>query len=188
MVRIEKGTKGNIFKLVKKGNSNENLLPADIGNLLLTTFVKCCAKPVIWADLSQSPLNRLSLSCVYSKICIMVNTANLRGEWQWIAQFWLAKILVPKNSSKSLNNFSTTVMSIFLMYLLQERSRCFETKLLDDPELGRRTSPHLADVSYVQLGKHQPSGEDIPFILRNTIELDQMFRDLLLREPIFSLT
>ena len=74
------------------------------------------------------------------------------------------------------------------MYLLQERSRCFETKLLDDPELGRRTSPHLADVSYVQLGKHQPSGEDIPFILRNTIELDQMFRGLLLREPIFSLT
>ena len=60
-------------------------------------------------------------------------------------------------------------------------------QLLDDPELGRQTNPHLADVRYVQLGKHQPSGEDIPFILRNTIELDQMFRDLLLREPIFSL-
>jgi len=60
-------------------------------------------------------------------------------------------------------------------------------QLLDDPELGRQTNPHLADVCYVQLGKHQPSGEDIPFILRNTIELDQMFRDLLLREPIFSL-
>ena len=59
--------------------------------------------------------------------------------------------------------------------------------LLDDPDLMESTNPNLADVRYVQLGKHQTTGEDLPFILRNTIELDQMFRDMLLREPIFSL-
>jgi hypothetical protein len=53
--------------------------------------------------------------------------------------------------------------------------------------LKESTNPNLADVRYVQLGKHQETGEDLPFILRNTIELDQMFRDMLLREPIFSL-
>ena len=60
-------------------------------------------------------------------------------------------------------------------------------QLLDDPDLMESTNPNLADVRYVQLGKHQTTGEDLPFILRNTIELDQMFRDMLLREPIFSL-
>ena len=60
-------------------------------------------------------------------------------------------------------------------------------QLLDDPDLKESTNPNLADVRYVQLGKHQETSEDLPFILRNTIELDQMFRDMLLREPIFSL-
>ena len=34
---------------------------------------------------------------------------------------------------------------------------------------------------------HPESGEQLPFILRNTIELDLLFREMLLREPILSL-
>ena len=45
----------------------------------------------------------------------------------------------------------------------------------------------LADTRYIQLRKHEASGEEMPFILRNTIELDPIFRDMLLREPILSL-
>jgi ectoine hydroxylase-related dioxygenase (phytanoyl-CoA dioxygenase family) len=60
-------------------------------------------------------------------------------------------------------------------------------KLFADPELAERTNPELADVRYIQLGAHQESGETVPFILRNTIELHPIFRDMLLREPIFSL-
>jgi hypothetical protein len=60
-------------------------------------------------------------------------------------------------------------------------------ELFSDPELAERTNPELADVRYIQLGKHQESEETLPFILRNTIELDPIFRDMLLREPILSL-
>lgn len=60
-------------------------------------------------------------------------------------------------------------------------------ELLDDPFLAKKTNRELADVRYVQLGRHHDSGDELPFILRNTIELDQSFRDLLLREPILSL-
>ena len=60
-------------------------------------------------------------------------------------------------------------------------------QLLADPVLAERTNPELADKRYIQLGKHKESGEELPFILRNTIELDQIFRDMLLREPILSL-
>ena len=56
-----------------------------------------------------------------------------------------------------------------------------------DPELADRTNPHLADVRYIQMGRHAETGEELPFILRNTIELDPIFRDMLLREPILSL-
>lgn len=56
-----------------------------------------------------------------------------------------------------------------------------------DPELAERTNPDLADVRYIQMGAHAGSGEHLPFILRNTIELDPIFRDMLLREPILSL-
>ena len=42
-------------------------------------------------------------------------------------------------------------------------------QLLDDPDLKESTNPNLADVRYVQLGKHQETSEDLPFILRNTI-------------------
>lgn len=60
-------------------------------------------------------------------------------------------------------------------------------ELLADPLLAERTNPELADVRYIQLGKHKEFEEDLPFILRNTIEIDPIFRDMLLREPIFSL-
>ena len=60
-------------------------------------------------------------------------------------------------------------------------------ELLDDPHLRERDSTNSADGVFVQLEKPHDSNEKIPFILRNSIELDQMFRDMLLREPIFSL-
>ena len=56
-----------------------------------------------------------------------------------------------------------------------------------DPKLAERTNPHLADVRYIQMGAQADSQEPMPFILRNTIELDPIFRDMLLREPILSL-
>ncbi len=60
-------------------------------------------------------------------------------------------------------------------------------ELFADAQLAERTNPELADVRYIQMGAHAVSGESLPFILRNTIELDQIFRDMLLREPILSL-
>ncbi len=57
----------------------------------------------------------------------------------------------------------------------------------DDPELAEKSNPNLADVRYIQMGTHAETGEQLPFILRNTIELDPIFRDMLLREPILSL-
>ena len=60
-------------------------------------------------------------------------------------------------------------------------------ELFADAQLAERTNPELADVRYIQMGAHAVSGESLPFILRNTIELDPMFRDMLLREPILSL-
>lgn len=60
-------------------------------------------------------------------------------------------------------------------------------ELFADPVLFDRTNPELADPRYIQLGRHQESGEELPFILRNTIELDPIFRDMLLREPILGI-
>ena len=60
-------------------------------------------------------------------------------------------------------------------------------ELLDDPKLQARYNPNLGDARYVQVRDHKTSGEELPFILRNSIELDQIFRDMLVREPIFSL-
>lgn len=60
-------------------------------------------------------------------------------------------------------------------------------ELLNDPDLRKRDSTGSADGVFVQMEKPDTSGEAIPFFLRNTIELDQIFRDMLLREPIFSL-
>ncbi len=59
--------------------------------------------------------------------------------------------------------------------------------LLDDPVLAARENPDLSDIRYVQTKAHSETGEILPFILRNTIELDSIFRDMLLREPILSL-
>ena len=55
-------------------------------------------------------------------------------------------------------------------------------ELFADPQLMERTNPNLADVRYIQMGAHPESGEALPFILRNTIEIDPIFRDMLLRE------
>ena len=60
-------------------------------------------------------------------------------------------------------------------------------ELMDDPELQARFNPNLGDKRYVEVRDHKTSGEKLPFILRNCIELDQVFRDMLVREPIFSL-
>jgi len=60
-------------------------------------------------------------------------------------------------------------------------------ELLDDPVLYQRENPDLGDRRYVQRGKHQETDEELPFILRNTIELDSIFRDMLVREPILGL-
>lgn len=60
-------------------------------------------------------------------------------------------------------------------------------ELLDDPVLAARENPHRSDKRYVQKKSHSESGEELPFILRNTIELDSIFRDMLIREPILSL-
>ena len=58
---------------------------------------------------------------------------------------------------------------------------------MDDPELQARFNPNLGDTRYVQVRDDDTSGQLLPFILRNTIELDQVFRDMLVREPILSL-
>lgn len=60
-------------------------------------------------------------------------------------------------------------------------------ELLADPILAQRTNPELADKRYLELKKHGESGKEVPFILRNSIELDPIFREMLVREPIFSL-
>ena len=59
--------------------------------------------------------------------------------------------------------------------------------LLDDPVLAARENLDLSDRRYVQVWTHSETGEERPFILRNTIELDSIYRDMLLREPILSL-
>ena len=59
-------------------------------------------------------------------------------------------------------------------------------ELLDDPVLAKRENLDLSDRHYVQTKKDK-TGEALPFILRNTIELDSIFRDMLVREPILGL-
>ncbi len=59
-------------------------------------------------------------------------------------------------------------------------------ELLDDPDLQARFNVERHDPQYVQT--HQTdAGEKLPFILRNTIELDPLFSDMLVREPILGL-
>ena len=63
---------------------------------------------------------------------------------------------------------------------------------IDDPEIQARSNPGSPDSRhrrgrYIQLMTNEVSGHDVPFIPRNGIELDQIFVDLLVREPIFSL-
>lgn len=59
-------------------------------------------------------------------------------------------------------------------------------ELLDDPALQARENPERHDRHYAQ--RHTSStGEQVPFILRNTIELDPLFADMLEFEPILQL-
>ena len=58
-------------------------------------------------------------------------------------------------------------------------------ELLDDPQLGEVEDLRLHDRRYVQM--HADGDKKRPFILRNTIALDPIFRDMLLREPILGL-
>ncbi len=59
-------------------------------------------------------------------------------------------------------------------------------ELLDDVALQARVNPERHDPHYAQ--RHlSATGEQVPFILRNTIELDPLFADMLTREPILSL-
>ena len=60
-------------------------------------------------------------------------------------------------------------------------------ELMDDPKLQARYDPNLGDKWYVEMRKHKPTGAELPFMLRNTVELDPLFRDMLVREPILSL-
>ncbi len=60
-------------------------------------------------------------------------------------------------------------------------------ELFADPVLAERVNLELADRRYIELREHEESGEKLPLLLRNTIELDPIFRDMLLREPIFGL-
>ena len=60
-------------------------------------------------------------------------------------------------------------------------------EFLDDPDLQSQTTYNVDETQYIQMRNHKDTGRDLPFILRNTIELDQVFRDMLVREPIFSL-
>jgi hypothetical protein len=60
-------------------------------------------------------------------------------------------------------------------------------EFLDDLDLQAHINPTLADPKYVEVKKDKATGQEIPFILRNGIGLDQIFRDMLVREPILGL-
>ena len=65
-------------------------------------------------------------------------------------------------------------------------------ELMDDPEILARLSPNPPGTAHWTGGRYHEdqadtSGEVLPMTLRNGIDLDQMFRDMLVREPIFSL-
>jgi hypothetical protein len=69
-------------------------------------------------------------------------------------------------------------------------------QILDDPELqkvpypnlDRHFNPNLEDKNkYIELREYKSTGKKIPYMIRNTIELDQTFRDMLVRELILSI-
>jgi hypothetical protein len=62
-------------------------------------------------------------------------------------------------------------------------------RLLDDQALRARENPELHDKRYVQMHVETSDGTDqeTPFILRNTVELDPLFVELLERQPILGL-
>ena len=63
-----------------------------------------------------------------------------------------------------------------------------ELQKIPYPELDRHFNPHLGDKNrYIELKEDLSTGRKVPYMLRNTIELDQTFRDMLIREPILGL-
>ena len=60
-------------------------------------------------------------------------------------------------------------------------------ELMDDPHRLLSMSSLAGGSVYVQLWEDSNTGKTLPFILRNCIELDEVFRQMLVREPIFSL-
>ncbi len=63
--------------------------------------------------------------------------------------------------------------------------RSVTDRLMDDPEMLARECPELHEQRYVQMFNAQVM--DIPFILRNTLALDPIFSQMLMREPILGL-
>lgn len=59
-------------------------------------------------------------------------------------------------------------------------------ELLDDPDLAMQRCPGRHEDRYVQMHKG-PAGEQTPFILRNSIELDPLFLSMLEHESILAL-
>lgn len=59
-------------------------------------------------------------------------------------------------------------------------------ELLDDPDLATRECPNSHDQRYVQ-SHTSATGENIPFILRNTIDLDPLFLGMLEHESTLAL-
>ena len=68
-----------------------------------------------------------------------------------------------------------------------EALRVRSDELLDDPTLPDWDHSGMEDCGHIQRWKHAETGQLFPFILRNTLKLDAIFRDMLVREPILSL-
>ena len=64
--------------------------------------------------------------------------------------------------------------------------KCVVDGLFSDEKLKTRTDTSLADPRYIQ---HLPDKENkwVPFLLRNTVQLHQVFREMLVEDPIWSI-
>jgi len=60
-------------------------------------------------------------------------------------------------------------------------------EIMDDPDCALSMQSSAGGSAYVQLWEDKNTGKPVPFILRNCIESDDIFRQMLVREPIFSL-
>ena len=60
-------------------------------------------------------------------------------------------------------------------------------EIMDDPDRALSMKSLAGGSAHVQLWEDKNTGKTVPFILRNCIESDEIFRQMLVREPIFSL-